>query len=620
MSRVRIFATKTSLLSFVLALLPILTPSITHSASAAAVTAVARSGFGDHANQSVCDQSVGNATNVIAYRLSGGDCVIEFKNVGTTTWNVSNGISLVRYLIVGGGGSGTRGICSIYWGQGGGGGEVLAGTLGVVQGSIETIVVGAGGSRTGNCTSSASPGNAGTSSSFKGLTARPGNPGNNTTVDNAGRNGGTSGSGKSGGVGTATGATGCASPSLCGTGGGGGAGGVGNVKDGGPGVVDTITGSSLGYGGGGGGRDNVGSGAVTVDHGGAATGDATANRGGGGADAADASFGGAGGSGTVIVRYTPDTTAPSTSISIAANYLTSGTSVSTVLTTNETLSSVTLYYSTSSSLTSPTSCGTTSNPTNGQTLTCTIAASDGTYYIYSGGTDSAGNVESAPGSADDSIIRDTVAPTVTGVTSTATNGSKGVGSTPPILVDFSETVTVSTSGGTPTILMETGSTDRAATYTTGTGTTRLNFTYTVVSGDISPDLDYTSTSALQPNGGTITDAAGNAAVLTLPEPGASGSLSNAKNIVIDTVHPTFVSATLLAIGNQIRIVFSETVSTTAPNNLPAATSFRINDSGTTRLATAISKTDTSEVTITIPVSIKVGQTITLAYLDPTESD
>ena len=106
-----------------------------------------------------------------------------------------------------------------------------------------------------------------------------------------------------------------------------------------------------------------------------------------------------------------DTTAPVTSVSISANYLNSGASVSTVLSTNETLSSVTLYYSTSSSLTSPQSCGTTSNPINGQSLTCTIASSDATYYIYSRGTDSAGNVEAAPVTADDSIIRDTVAPT-----------------------------------------------------------------------------------------------------------------------------------------------------------------------------------------------------------------
>jgi hypothetical protein len=40
------------------------------------------------------------------------------------------------------------------------------------------------------------------------------------------------------------------------------------------------------------------------------------------------------------------------------------------------------------------------------------------------------------------------------------------------------------------------------------------------------------------NSGTITDAAGNPAVLTLPSPGTSGSLGNAKALVIDTTPPS----------------------------------------------------------------------------------
>ena len=52
-------------------------------------------------------------------------------------------------------------------------------------------------------------------------------------------------------------------------------------------------------------------------------------------------------------------------------------------------------------------------------------------------------------------------------------------------------------------------------YASGSGGTTLTFNYAVASGHASSDLDYASTSALALNSGTINDAAGNAATLTL---------------------------------------------------------------------------------------------------------
>jgi hypothetical protein len=49
---------------------------------------------------------------------------------------------------------------------------------------------------------------------------------------------------------------------------------------------------------------------------------------------------------------------------------------------------------------------------------------------------------------------------------------------------------------------------------------------------VSNDLDYVAISSLTLNGGTIKDVAGNNAALTLPNPGAAGSLSANKNIII----------------------------------------------------------------------------------------
>lgn len=135
---------------------------------------------------------------------------------------------------------------------------------------------------------------------------------------------------------------------------------------------------------------------------------------------------------------------------------------------------------------------------------------------------------------------DTTAPTVTNVTSSTTNGSYNAGDSVFVQVTFSETVFVT---GGPRILLETGATDRNATYTSGSGTATLNFIYTVQAGDTSGDLDYTSTSALSLNGGTIRDAASNNATLTLAAPAASGSLGANKTIVIDTTVPTLAQVT-----------------------------------------------------------------------------
>ena len=65
------------------------------------------------------------------------------------------------------------------------------------------------------------------------------------------------------------------------------------------------------------------------------------------------------------------------------------------------------------------------------------------------------------------------------------------------------------------------------------GTATLTFTYTVAAGQNTSDLDYTATTDLGLNGGSIQDAVGNAAVLTLPAAGTDGLAS--RNIVIATV-------------------------------------------------------------------------------------
>ncbi len=120
------------------------------------------------------------------------------------------------------------------------------------------------------------------------------------------------------------------------------------------------------------------------------------------------------------------------------------------------------------------------------------------------------------------------------VTSTTTNGTYGVGSVITFTIAFDEAVIVV---GTPSIALETGATDRAATYTSGSGSTTLTFSYTVRAGDTSADLDVVNARALKLNGGAMADAAGNNAILALAAPGAAGSLGANANIVIDGSAP-----------------------------------------------------------------------------------
>ncbi|MFM7772014.1 MAG: adhesin, partial [Acidimicrobiaceae bacterium] len=132
-----------------------------------------------------------------------------------------------------------------------------------------------------------------------------------------------------------------------------------------------------------------------------------------------------------------------------------------------------------------------------------------------------------------------------------------------IQISFSEVVDVT---GTPTLELETGTTDRTINYSSGTGTATLTFTYTVQSGDTSGDLNYKATNSLA---GTIKDGAAtpNSATLTLPALNASTSLAGSKSLIIDTTAPTIsaIDATADDTYNtgetvEISVTFSENIS------------------------------------------------------------
>lgn len=137
-----------------------------------------------------------------------------------------------------------------------------------------------------------------------------------------------------------------------------------------------------------------------------------------------------------------------------------------------------------------------------------------------------------------------------GVAPTTASGTYGISNQIDIYVTFDAPVDVI---GQPRIVLNTTPTSRYAMYVSGTGTSQLLFRYLVQYGDAQIDLDYTSTSALQLNGGLITKTGtggGITALLTLAAPAAPGSLGANRNIVIDTAVPTVTATSPTGTTNQ----------------------------------------------------------------------
>lgn len=265
-------------------------------------------------NPSICNQSVSDATNVTAVRLSGGDCVITFLS-GSVTWDAPSNLFSAEILVVGGGGGG-GGAYNTAGAGGGGGGQVINETLSVNSGQSYLISVGAAGIAGVQSGATNDPGTIGgpggnSSISLSGNAIRTslgGRGGSGSRLNTDGyanavydRVGGAAASGS-----TAAGGGGRGGAGNSG-GGGGGALGAGTAASGatpgsgGNGAALSITGSSVTYGTGGAGGSYAGT---------SSSGSAGATNSGGGGGGATASGtinknGSAGGSGLVVFRYNP---------------------------------------------------------------------------------------------------------------------------------------------------------------------------------------------------------------------------------------------------------------------------------------------------------------------------
>ena len=166
----------------------------------------------------------------------------------------------------------------------------------------------------------------------------------------------------------------------------------------------------------------------------------------------------------------------------------------------------------------------------------TSTLSNGTHSITANATDPAGNVSA--GSTAYAVTVDATAPTVSSIATSGAaitngNGDLNAGKVVTLTVSFSEVVTVNMAGGSPTLTLNDGGT---ATYTGGSGTKALAFSYTVAAGQNTSDLVV---SAFNLSGATIFDVAANSANLA----GAT-NYNPAGMLQIDTKAPTITINTI----------------------------------------------------------------------------
>ncbi|HEY0962524.1 MAG TPA: hypothetical protein VGE69_09215, partial [Pseudomonadales bacterium] len=135
--------------------------------------------------------------------------------------------------------------------------------------------------------------------------------------------------------------------------------------------------------------------------------------------------------------------------------------------------------------------------------------------------DSATNAITAGYTSGQTYSIDSSAPAVSSV-SVPTNATYGASQNLDFTVNWNENVNVDTTGGTPAIALTIGSTARSATYVSGNGTSALLFRYTVQTSDT--DTNGVAVGAMSTGGGTLKDAAGNDASLTLNSVGSTASV------------------------------------------------------------------------------------------------
>ena len=187
------------------------------------------------------------------------------------------------------------------------------------------------------------------------------------------------------------------------------------------------------------------------------------------------------------------------------------------------------------------------------------------------------------------VIIDTTTPTISAIAESPSSSDLDAGKTVTFTLTTTEAVTVVTTGGTPTLTLNDGGT---ATYSGGSGTNALTFSYTVGAGQNTAALAAT---AVNLNGGTIKDGAGNAANLSLTGLTQTGPQ-------IDTTAPTVSSVTATAGDYGTGQVLTLTLNMSEAATVTGTPTLTLNDGGT---ASYVSGSGTS--TLVFSYTVALGQ-------------
>src|SRR3569623_1316342 len=202
----------------------------------------------------------------------------------------------------------------------------------------------------------------------------------------------------------------------------------------------------------------------------------------------------------------------------------------------------------------------TGTATGGNWSITSSALSAGSHTMTAKATDAAGNTSSA--SSGLSVTVDNAASTVASV-SVPSDDSYKAGQTLIFTVNTDEAVTVDTSGGTPRLALTVGGATVYAAYASGSGSSALVFTYTVQNGDT--DANGIAVTALQTNGGTLKDTAGNSMNVTL------NSVASTSSVLVDTTAPT-ITFRVLTFSNDTGTSNSDFITKTAAQTITATLS------------------------------------------------
>ena len=185
-------------------------------------------------------------------------------------------------------------------------------------------------------------------------------------------------------------------------------------------------------------------------------------------------------------------------------------------------------------------------PTDGVGAAINVITLNNAGVLDSGGQPGTGETHS------NNYAVDTAPPHVTSV-GVPGNGVYAEGAELYFTVNFSEAVVVS--GGTPRIGLVVGSNTLSyATYAGGSGTTTLAFRYIVQPGDA--DADGLTLDVVDLNGGTLLDAAGNAAELTL------NNVPPTAGVLVDALAPARPSAPDMTAGSDSGVSASDNITNT----------------------------------------------------------